>query len=45
MPRKMIFLIVLIIILIAGMFVLASLDTEKPLQPMEQPVTSGKQAG
>jgi hypothetical protein len=41
MPRKMVIIIVFILLIVAGMFILASLDTEQPLTPVEQPVIGG----
>lgn len=38
MPRKLVYLILFVVILIAAAVFLASMDAEQPLQPVEKPV-------
>jgi|TARA_R100001244_G_scaffold39766_2_gene35708 hypothetical protein len=38
MPRQLVFLILFVAILIGGALLLASMDVEQPLQPVEKPV-------
>jgi len=38
MPRQLVFLILFVAVLIGGALFLASMDVEKPLQPVEKPV-------
>ena len=38
MPRNLVFLIVFLVIVIAAVFILASIDTERAPQPVEKPV-------
>lgn len=41
MPRKLVFLILFVAILIGATLILASLDVEQPLKPVEKPVIGG----
>lgn len=38
MPRKLVYLILFVVILIGAAVFLASMDVEQPLQPVEKPV-------
>ncbi|WP_417594063.1 hypothetical protein [Parasphingorhabdus sp.] len=38
MPRKLVFLILFVAVLIGAAIYLASMDVEQPLHPMEKPV-------
>ncbi|MEP2103840.1 MAG: hypothetical protein ABJP02_17075 [Parasphingorhabdus sp.] len=38
MPRNLVFLIVFLVIVIGAMFLLASMDVEQDMQPVEKPV-------
>ncbi|MEP3226884.1 MAG: hypothetical protein ABJO01_12985 [Parasphingorhabdus sp.] len=38
MPRKLVFLILFLVAIVGAMFLLASLDVEQNLQPVEKPV-------
>ena len=42
MPRNLVFLIVLLVIVVAAMFFLASMDVESEPQPVEKPVIGGE---
>lgn len=42
MPRNLVFLIVFLVAVIGAMFLLASMDVEKDLKPVEKPVTIGE---
>ncbi|WP_268255412.1 hypothetical protein [Parasphingorhabdus litoris] len=38
MSRNLVFLIVFLVVIIGGMFLLASMDVEQEMQPVEKPV-------
>lgn len=38
MPRKLVFLILFVVIVIGAVVMFASMDVEQPLQPVEKPV-------
>ncbi|MEH6756026.1 MAG: hypothetical protein V7676_00780 [Parasphingorhabdus sp.] len=41
MPRNLVFLIVFLVAIIGAMFLLASMDVEQELKPVEKPVIGG----
>ena len=42
MPRSFVFLAILLVIIVAAMFYLASIDVEREPQPVEKPVIGGE---
>lgn len=42
MPRNLVFLIVFLVLVIAAMFFLASMDVESEPKPVEKPVIGGE---
>ncbi|MEW4468248.1 hypothetical protein AB1K62_10490 [Parasphingorhabdus sp. JC815] len=42
MPRNLVFLIVFLVVIIGGMFFLASMDVEQDVKPVEKPVLVGE---
>lgn len=42
MPRNLVFLIIFLITIIGAMFLLASMDVEQDVKPVEKPVIGGE---
>ncbi len=42
MPRNLVFLIIFLVAIIGAMFLLASMDVEQDMKPVEKPVVGGE---